>query len=375
MVRVPASGLISSLRYTSLPRDWNAEREVEAALRGERFRPAVARNFAYMALQHGVAGLLVEAGATDWLPPEAGGPLLDEARRQAALAMLRTHHLRPVFKAIRQDQLGVLAVKGVHLAWTAYPDPALRECDDTDLFVSPSDRGRFLAVLGRLGYEEQGGNVGDLVLGQSTFEKPGAIASALDVHSRLSAPRLPSELFAFDALWSRSVAVPAFDGEIRVPGPVDALMLAVMHQAVHHDNHAFLLWTYDVHLLLRGLGDLDAERFATRAIAAGVPEQCGYPIADAQQRFPTRAGAFVLERFAAARRTTGAAIRLAPRQPLRQLVLDLHETPGWRARLLLIGSHLFPPAVYMRRSFAPHSRLPLPCLYAWRIVQGARKWL
>lgn len=362
------------LRYTPLPRDWNAEREVEAAMRGERVTPASAEAFAYMALQHGVAGLLVALGAPQWLPPAAAGPLLDEARRQAALTMLRGRHLRGVFEAIGAARIRVLAVKGVHLACTLYEDPAIRECEDTDLLVAPEDRLALVRLLRDLGYAEGSSNVGDRVLGQSTFEKPGAPASALDVHSRLTAPLLPENLFPFDALWSRASTINAFGSDLRVPGLPDALLLAVVHQAAHHNNHAFLLWIYDVSLLLRAMDTGAAEAFAVRAVHAGIPAQCGYPIFDAQERFPTAAGALICERFLAAAGAATGGVRLAPRRPLRQLALDLRGA-AWGARLRLVRGHLFPPAAYMRHTFAPGSRLPLVWLYGARILRGARKWL
>lgn len=364
----------SSLRYTPLPRDGHAEREVEAAMRGEQVVPASPRAFAYMALQHGVAGLLVDLGATRWLPPETAAPLIEEARRQAALAMLRGRHLRDVFDGIRAARLRVLAVKGAHLACTVYRDAAIRECEDTDLLVAREDRPALLALLGRLGYEEGARNVGDDVLGQSTFEKPGAVASALDIHSRLLAPSLPVDLFSFEALWSRSCSMPAFGSEVRVPALADALMIAVVHQAAHHHDHAFLLWTYDVSLLLGTMGVGEAEAFADRAVAAGIPAQCGHPILDAQERFPTTTGALIRDRFLSAATPVPGGVRLAPGRPLRQLGLDLRGA-GWRAALRLLRGHLFPPPAYMRRTFAPGSRLPLICLYAARILRGARKWL
>ena len=36
--------------------------------------------------------------------------------------------------------------------------------------------------------------------------------------------------------------------------------------------------------------------------------------------------------------------------------------------------HLFPSSAYMRQVYAPSSRLPLPVLYALRIVRGMWGW-
>jgi len=54
--------------------------------------------------------------------------------------------------------------------------------------------------------------------------------------------------------------------------------------------------------------------------------------------------------------------------------MDLRALPGWRARARLIAGHLFPPAGYMRNTYAPSSHAILPWLYAARFVRGLRGW-
>ena len=50
-------------------RNWISEREIAAILRGERVTPSDPAAFAYSAVRHAVAALLVKCGITDRLPP------------------------------------------------------------------------------------------------------------------------------------------------------------------------------------------------------------------------------------------------------------------------------------------------------------------
>jgi hypothetical protein len=52
---------------------------------------------------------------------------------------------------ILRDVEGV-PLKGLDLAWSAYPSPSLRDMGDVDLLVRPSERGKADEILRRLGY-------------------------------------------------------------------------------------------------------------------------------------------------------------------------------------------------------------------------------
>ena len=70
-----------------------------------------------------------------------------------------------------------------------------------------------------------------------------------------------------------------------------------------------------------------------------------------------------------------AAYAGPPRRHIANVLSDLQALAGWGDRLKLLGQHAFPPREYMREVYAKSSRVPLPVLYAHRIVRGARRWL
>jgi hypothetical protein len=101
---------------------------------------------------------------------------------------------------------------------------------------------------------------------------------------------------------------------------------------------------------------------------------CAAAIRRSHARFPAASAASVLARLVAHTPEASAAL-LEHRQPSRRALQDVRALRGWRARTAYLAGHLFPPADYMRRRYAPDSRAPLAWLYAARILRGAPRWL
>jgi hypothetical protein len=167
-------------------RNWIAEREIAATLRGERLTPADPGAFAYSAVRHAVAALLVKCGIAERLPASDASRLLDEARRQAATIEFRDRAARIVLGAFHDAGIEALAIKGVYLGNTLYPESFLRARQDTDLLIRVTDRSATLRALRDLGYERQAEQTGDAVLGQIMFDRPHGPGVPLDVHWRLA---------------------------------------------------------------------------------------------------------------------------------------------------------------------------------------------
>ena len=53
---------------------------------------------------------------------------------------------------------------------------------------------------------------------------------------------------------------------------------------------------------------------------------------------------------------------------------DLATLSGWRARVALVGAHLFPNGAYMKSMYPRWPAAALPFAYIHRIVRGAPKW-
>ena len=348
------------------------EAELCAALRGEGVEPLDPPAFAAAAVDEGLAPLLLDAGGLRGVPPAADEILRTEVRRQLGLAAVRETELRRVLADLAAAGVEVLLFKGAHLAYALYPHPALRPRLDTDLLVRPGARDAATRALESLGYQRRPLITGDAVQGQAIFETPALASGLLDVHWRLASPVVAAALLSFDELWHDSTALPALGPAARGPSLPDAMAIAAVHQAAHHAAEPRLAWRYDVHRLLAALTDEALEGFAERARTRGMSAICGAAVRAAEERFPSARGARLLPLLEGA--ADRSAALLTARTPHQQALMDLRALHGWRARGAYVAAHLFPPADYMRATYARASRAPLPWLYARRILTGARRW-
>ncbi|MDZ7267794.1 MAG: nucleotidyltransferase family protein [candidate division KSB1 bacterium] len=86
------------------------------------------------------------------VPPPVLAHLQEQAKRQTQQSLLQTAGLLQLLPALAAH--GVIAVpfKGPALAAAVYGDPALRECEDLDVLVTPHALPQAKAVLVRLGF-------------------------------------------------------------------------------------------------------------------------------------------------------------------------------------------------------------------------------
>lgn len=350
-----------------------SETEIAGILRGDIRHPVDPDAFVRAAARHAVGPLLVYAGVARRLPDPARVSLLAEARQQIARTLTRERELRRVLAALDREGVRVLVIKGAHLSATCYAESWLRLRDDTDLLVHPADRARACAVLEALGYRAQSSQTGPAVLGQTLFDRPGAIGAALDVHWRIAAPPVAAAVFDADDLLSRAVAVPRLGPVARGPSRVDALAIACLHQAAHHPGSDLMLWTYDLHLLMERFTPADSRQFLDLAVSRRVVAICAAGIGLACERFRGTVAAGLLARLEASGAREPSAILLQPTGRLRGIARDLRALDTWGDRRRLAAAHLFPPAAYMRDAFAPASRAPLAWLYLRRLLRAGRR--
>jgi hypothetical protein len=347
----------------------DVEREICAVLRGECVQPIDEQSFAQMAVDEGVGPLILQS-----LDRSTLGELQEEMRRQLALAAVREGELRRLLAALADAGADVLLIKGAHLAYTVYSDPALRPRNDTDVLVRPGHERAASHALERLGYERQPAITGAAVQGQTIFEHPAVPGTVLDVHWRLAAPIVAADLFDFSQLWRRADCLPQLGPAARAPHRLDAIAIAAVHLVAHHPNELGLLWLHDLHLLVSALDDADVDAMIAEARSRRISTIVATALRRAEARFPSPQGTAILDAIEEDDSEPSAAL-LDPRTPSETALMDLRALAGWRARTSYLAGHLFPPSDYMRRRYAPNSRAPLSWLYATRILSGARKWL
>lgn len=192
------------------------------------------------AARHGVSPLLYErlsspAGSETKAPAGVVAALREAFLMNGARNELLFQDLARVLRALRGDGLGVVVLKGGHLAELVYAQRALRKMADIDLLVRRGDLARAAARLSELGYSWETENLG-------TWLAPGLAASHLQPFSKPPHPRI-------EVHWTintfRPVPMEGVWGRVRPAtlAGVDALVLSpgdlVLHLCLHADQHWF----------------------------------------------------------------------------------------------------------------------------------------
>lgn len=363
-----------------------------AVLRGEH--PAwpgsgdatLADAFIERSAYHGVQALLYERlhAATGW--PQN----LLQALHQRAIggAMWELRHQQVVAETLGAlTRIGIEPVlfKGTALAYSLYPDPALRTRGDTDLLVPLHERARAMDALTALGFARVL-ELGELTSYQACLTRQVANdgGHTLDLHWKINNSELLSRLFDYQELRRAAVPLPALSPDALIAAPVHALLIACMHRAghqqapyyvdgkVHYGTEDRLIWLYDVHLLAQALRPTQWMEFLALAEQKGLRAACREGISHAQRCFATPVP---LDAVAALDRpgTLEPAAEYLSATHLRRRWLDWCAHAGLRNKLRFARELAFPPAEYMHERF-PHARPNwLPWLYGLRAIGGLRK--
>lgn len=327
----------------------------------EPLGPEAAAAFLQLATAHGMTALLAEsAAAAHALPAATMAALREQRRRAVTVEMLRQSESELLFDRFTAANVPVLVMKGTALATTHYAHPALRPRCDTDLLVSPARIADAGAVLREAGYDEELTSGGQVMRSQETWCRTDrfGIRHTVDLHRHVSNRPRYGRALAFDELWSRSEP---FAGReiVRALCAPDALLLASVHLAGHHDDFERLIWFYDVHLLVSRFAPGTLELTMRRAGEKGVANIVEDVVARTAAYFGAGEGVPAGRRPAA--------------RPWAVLCDDLRCTRGGRRKLQLLREHLLPPTTYMLKKYNVRSRGLLPALYLRRVVAGVAR--
>jgi hypothetical protein len=331
------------------------------------------------AAEHGVEAYLAAGPAAAAAWPAAVCEQLHRAAREAAVVeTFRQMEVGAVLAALHDAGLSPLVLKGTALAYCIYPAPYERPRIDTDLFLRDDEIDRAWAVFEARGYTRAAQNTGRFVSHQFACARTDdfGVWHAFDLHWKLANPQVFANLISYALLDSRAMPVPALSPHARVPGLIDLLVIACLHQAAHHPDHLRLIWTLDIHLLAAALGDEGLLLLPTIARERGLATVTAYALRVAQRWLGTAIPPKVLDDLDAVDpRSEPAARYLGHVSRLDNLFDDLRQLSGWRDRSRLILEHVFPPTEYMLRRYGTTHRLWLPALYAHRLVRGGWRWV
>jgi len=362
-----------------------------ALLRGEplpwRAVPAEPDAFLVACATEDVAPLLWhglrEANELAAWPPAVREGLAGAAHAAAARELLAAREIARVLAALAKQNIRPLLFKGTALAYGIYPHPALRPRNDTDLLVRAADVPAARVALDALGYTAAVQCDGELLFRQFEVHRADALGveHVLDLHWAISTQSLFADVLTYAELWPRAAPLPALGPHAAGLGLVDALLLALIHPVMHHQNDVRLLWVYDAHLLAGRLDRAAWDTLVERARAKRIAAVCVHGLERSRALFGT---AVPEDALAALRAEPVAgqptAAYLAPgRTWLDETASSLRGLSGWRERARLLREIAFPSPAYMLRAYgvagSGWGKALLPALYAHRGMRGVLRVL
>jgi len=216
------------------------------------------------------------------------GPLVDRlmqtARRAWVDNQLAFERLDAALDVLESVGVRTLALKGVPLALSRYPEPSLRPMVDFDLLVDPAQAPRSVAALRDAGWTPEWETEADFV--SRTVEVPLRSPDGhgvLDLHWRLVPWIGRSWTEADPALWQRARPLPVDHRVTLAPDDGDLLLHVILH-AFKSGWTRVPRWIADVIVLLRcSAATLDWDRFVDRVLRAHL----ALPVADALEYVTT----------------------------------------------------------------------------------------
>ena len=313
----------------------------------------------------------------DSWPAAVREKLAGEARMQAAVDMLREGELVTALTALANIGVEALLLKGAALAYTHYPQPALRSRCDNDILISPAHREAATATLEALGYRRPNAVSGAHVSYQDCFQKrTGQVDHVIDLHWQVNNGQVFAQALTLDELRERSIPIQQLCAVARTLDPPHALLFACMHRAGHlgvdGPEGERLIWLYDIHLLASALSPPQWSEFASQCAAKNMRRISADALACAQRAFATPLPSDIVARLEEQPAPELSAKYLAAdrRTVFR---IDLEALPTWKDRIALVRELLLPPADYVLEKYGARSRWLLPWWYLRRAVEGARK--
>ena len=359
---------------------------ITALFRGEdtswaQWQPRVDEDLIQLLAGHGLVPVLYnlvhQTGCfADW-PEELRTMIADMAKQEAALELARKNELMRMLASMEENEIHPLLFKGSALGYSLYPAPGMRPRSDHDLLIAKADRSRVAALMKAAGYQPLFEVDADFLSAQTVFYKIDGmnIRHAFDVHWEITNLHGAfSRAFEYSHLMETARPIPALGDNARTLSNIDALLLACYHRAVHYAySGEFLIWLYDIHLLLQALADTEVDTLMDRSRTLEIVSVCKDAIITAREWFNTP---ITEEMVVWLNDPEAADVSSSLLQPGRDsgikshALMTLKALPSWRERIGYLLQNLFPPVDYMMWRYHLKHKYQLLYYYCYRMLYG-----
>ena len=194
-----------------------------------------------IALRHGVAPLLHRAlksgGALAELPERVRTRLEEERRTNGLLNMRKYGEFRRIAQALHEQNIPLIALKGLHLADLVYRDISLRPMSDLDVLVPRSEVERAMASLQSIEYgfaeDVSGAACAMLATKCNIGLAHRRLGLCLEIHWTLAEPG-DGYIPPMDEIWRSATFGHLGDAGVQLMSPEFMLLHVCAHLAYNH---------------------------------------------------------------------------------------------------------------------------------------------
>jgi hypothetical protein len=366
-------------------------RTLAAILRSEAAAPwpaelgAEAKPIAQRIAFHGITLLIAQTSETlaSW-PPAIARAVREQAGIQTFWETSHRMAIAPLIEALAAAEISAVITKGTALAYSVYPDPAVRRRGDTDILVQGSSQEQVRQVLRACGFA----GVSDIKALQESWQRDTAFgfSPAVDIHWRINASAFVSQMLERGLRFDTSIPLDRLSPNARGVGPVDNLILTAINRGAHAvfgynvgPEQVFeadrLIWALDVHLLAGQFAAGDWDDLVERASLSGAASMVRASLAFARRTLGTAVPEAVDAALSQVPADQGLGAYFGLTSHIQRLQLDLAAcgSIGEGARVLRYVA--FPSEVFLQSRFPDAEGWPRPVLHLRRWIEGTGRLL
>lgn len=326
-----------------------------------------------LADSHGVAPFLYHCLQTgpglSALEPRAGATLVAAHGQTAGYNLLAYETALVCARRFTEAGLTAIWFKGLPLALTVYPAPALRPMVDIDVLVDPRQTAQALALLADLAADRPA-----MLSPQQDIHAvfnlgPGGLTK-LELHWGLIAPEGSSLAPPLDWFLAQRAPEPIGGGELFTLQPEAHLLYLAAHAELAHGEAQFRLGRYlDIHLLLSGIKDFRWELLVEQAVVCRWTYAVERALTLTEQFFGTPLPPAILAELSGRRlpdEDVSFVKRLQRSESRWERTKERLRSMSWSRRIGMTLALLTPPADYVRWKYGVKKRWQLPFYYCYR---------
>jgi len=169
------------------------------------------------------------------VPPDIMDRLYKRYERNSLQVLRLDAALNKLARALQDDDVPILVLKGAYLAAVVYDNIALREMNDLDILVHRPDLAKVVHALQSLGFKPERPFAIERELATELHlpRYSNQEGTTVEVHWNLTHPGLPYSVGA-DEFWDRTVPATIAGVTVRGLSPEDLLLYLAMHVSYQH---------------------------------------------------------------------------------------------------------------------------------------------